>query len=292
VAIALPVRTGTLDAPPRPGNTRITGKEQFYTPPQTAERIFGTLNTLIPNLGSRALLEPAGGTGTIINAARQFGINKVLSFDIEPHHRDVVLGNFFEQHFARTDLLTVSNPPFGRNNSLSIPFFNHAAQFSSHIVFIVPRSWRKWSVQNKLDRNFHLLNDEDLAINYVDVDGNDAYAKDRLRTCIQYWERRPTQRALHAVQDMGVITKVQPRDADVSLTVFGYGCGTVRRDFVRIKNTTQMYLKLNHPQALEALSSVDFSRFYLNTAYTEALSLPEINYALNEYIFGDPMRMA
>jgi len=27
----------------------------------------------------------------------------------------------------------------------------------------------------------------------------------------------------------------------------------------------------------------------MNTAYTEALSLPEINYVLNEYIYGDPM---
>ena len=26
-----------------------------------------------------------------------------------------------------------------------------------------------------------------------------------------------------------------------------------------------------------------------NTAYTEALSLPEINYLLNDYIFGDPL---
>lgn len=292
MAIATPVRSGTLAAAPRPGNTRVTGKEQFYTPPDTANHIFATLDLLIPDLKTRALLEPAGGTGTIINAARAHGIRKVLSYDIEPHHRDVVLGSFFDQSFARTDLLTVSNPPFGRNNSLSIPFFNHAAQFSSHIVFIVPRSWRKWSVQNKLDRNFHLILDEDLAINYVDVHGEDAYAKDRLRTCIQYWERRDTQRSLHAVRDMGIITKVQPREADISLTVFGYGCGTVRKDFARVKNTTQMYLKLNHPKALEAISNVDLSRFYMNTAYTEALSLPEINYALNEYIFGDPMSLS
>jgi len=27
----------------------------------------------------------------------------------------------------------------------------------------------------------------------------------------------------------------------------------------------------------------------MNTAYTEALSMPEINYLLNEYVFGDPM---
>jgi hypothetical protein len=49
-----------------------------------------------------------------------------------------------------------------------------------------------------------------------------------------------------------------------------------------------MFLKLSHPRALEALQAVDFSRFYKNTAYTEALAFPEINYLLNEYLTGDP----
>jgi hypothetical protein len=47
-------------------------------------------------------------------------------------------------------------------------------------------------------------------------------------------------------------------------------------------------LKLNHPKALKALQSVDFAKFYRNTAYTEALSLQEINYLLNEAILGNP----
>jgi hypothetical protein len=50
-----------------------------------------------------------------------------------------------------------------------------------------------------------------------------------------------------------------------------------------------MYLKFKHPKAKKAIENSDFSRFYMNTAYTEALSLPEINYVLNEYIYGDPM---
>jgi hypothetical protein len=36
------------------------------------------------------------------------------------------------------------------------------------------------------------------------------------------------------------------------------------------------------------LQQVDYSRFSQNTAYTAALSLQEINYLLNEYLFGDP----
>jgi hypothetical protein len=43
-----------------------------------------------------------------------------------------------------------------------------------------------------------------------------------------------------------------------------------------------MFLKLNHPKALNALQTADFARFSKNTAYTEALSFQEINFLLNE----------
>jgi predicted RNA methylase len=273
---------------PKLGNTRVTGKEQYYTPSQTAHQVLSEVADLVPNLSSRHLLEPAGGTGAFIEAAKDFGFSKVTSFDIEPHHPQVKLFSFLEVQLTESNYITISNPPFGRNNSLSIPFFNHAAPHSDFIAFIVPRSWRKWTVMNKLDRNFQLVRDLDLAINYVDQFGLEINAKDRLRTCVQFWARTNTPRPLIQVQDMGVISKVTPSEADVALTIFGYNCGTVSESFRRVKNTTQMYLKLNHRKALDALKSANFRQFYMNTATTEALSIAEINYALNEVIFGDP----
>ncbi len=271
------------------GNTRVTGKEQYYTPIETAQEVFKNLEKLVPDLRSRTLIEPAGGTGAFIKAAIEAGISNVISFDIEPHHPMVQEGDFLNQNLDVADAITVTNPPFGRNNSLSIPFFNHSAKTSEYIVFVVPRSWRKWTVQNKLDRRFELIKDDDLTINYVDVNGEHGYKNNNLRTCIQYWKRSSTAlRPIYAVEDMEVIKKCKFDDADVSLTIFGYGCGTVKIDFPRKPNTTQMFLKLNHPRALEALQSVDFSKFFNHTAYTEALSIVEINYLLNEYIFGDP----
>ena len=271
------------------GNTRVTGKEQYYTPNETAQEVFKNLLEMVPNLSSRVFIEPAGGTGSFIDAALEVGIKEIISYDIEPHHPKVKAGDFLLQQIHAENAITVTNPPFGRNNSLSIPFFNHSAKISEYIVFVVPRSWRKWTVQNKLDRRFELVRDDDLTINYVDVNGEHGYKNNNLRTCIQYWKRSDTKlRPIYAVEDMGIISKCKFDEADVSLTIFGYGCGTVKTDFPRKPNTTQMFLKLNHPKALEALQSVDFSKFFNHTAYTEALSIVEINYLLNEYIYGDP----
>ena len=271
------------------GNTRVTGKEQYYTPLALAHNLVEYVEQVLGPLKEKTVLEPAGGTGSFVEAALAKGAKEVISFDIEPLHEAVVSGSFLDQELGEKNLITISNPPFGRNNSLSIPFFNHAAAVSDAICFIVPRSWRKWSVTNRLDLNFELVFDQDIDIDYVDSTGELISDKSRLATCFQIWKKTASPRIPVKIKDMGVIEKVSPELADVSLTIFGYGCGTVKQQFDRVPNTTQLFLKLNHPKALEALKSVEFSKFYKNTAYTEALSIQEINYLLNEAIFGNPM---
>ena len=271
------------------GNTRVTGKEQYYTPKPLALELVAQIEKVLGPLAGKTFLEPAGGTGAFIEAVQAKGVTRVISFDIEPLHELVTQGNFLEQEIKETNLITISNPPFGRNNSLSIPFFNHAAKVSDAICFIAPRSWRKWSVTNRLDLGFELALDLDIEIDYVDSDGTPLSNKNHLATCFQIWKKANVSRCLVRVTDKGIIEKVSPDQADVSLTIFGYGCGKVKTQFEPVANTTQMFLKLKHPRALAALESVDYSKFFKNTAYTEALSLPEINYLLNEEIYGDPM---
>jgi predicted RNA methylase len=271
------------------GNTRVTGKEQYYTPKPLALELVAEIEKVLGPLAGKTVLEPAGGTGAFIEAVQAAGVNNVISFDIEPLHDLVTKGNFLEQEVKERNLITVSNPPFGRNNSLSIPFFNHAAAVSDAICFIVPRSWRKWSVTNRLDLGFELALDLDIDVDYVDAAGSDLSNKTHLATCFQIWKKTGNTRQIVRVLDKGIIEKVSPEMADVSLTIFGYGCGKVKTKFEPVANTTQMFLKLNHPKALAALESVDYSKFFKNTAYTEALSLQEINYLLNEEIYGDPM---
>jgi predicted RNA methylase len=271
------------------GNTRVTGKEQYYTPKPLALELVAQIEKVLGSLAGKTILEPAGGTGAFIEAVQAVGVSEVISFDIEPLHELVTVGDFLAQEIKESNLITISNPPFGRNNSLSIPFFNHAAKVSDAICFIVPRSWRKWSVTNRLDLGFELALDLDIEIDYVDADGTPLSNKNHLATCFQIWKKANVSRSLVRVTDKGIIEKVSPEQADVSLTIFGYGCGKVKTQFEPVANTTQMFLKLKHPQALAALESVDYSKFFKNTAYTEALSLPEINYLLNEEIYGDPM---
>lgn len=61
--------------------------------------------------------------------------------------------------FGGTTIAVIGNPPFGKNASLAVKFFNHAAEFATIIAFVLPRSFRKPSILNRLDRKFHLISE-------------------------------------------------------------------------------------------------------------------------------------
>jgi predicted RNA methylase len=269
------------------GNRRVTGKEQYYTPRPLARELVAIAEGVIPDFVNRTFLEPAGGNGSFISALGDLGIEKISAVDLYPKHSLVQRGNFLNFTPPQDNLVTISNPPFGRNNALAIPFFNHAANFSEYICFLVPRSWRKWSVENRLDERFHKLLDQEIFVSYEDDKGVPVRQANNLRTCFQVWQRRQTPREKIVVPDNGLLQKVSPDHAQLAIRVFGYGCGTVLRKFEPKKNTTLMFLKAKNQQVIGLLPQLDYQRFSKNTAYTEALAFTEINFLLNEQIFGN-----
>ena len=266
---------------PKLGNRRVTGKEQFYTPLATATWVVNRVLEVVPETRRDTWLEPSAGTGAFLEALSNLSIQDVIAMDIEPHHPQVIQQDFLTWTTTQSNLVSVGNPPFGRNNSLSIPFFNKCAEISSIIAFIVPRSWRKWSVSNRLSMDFICVSDDDLDINYVNVIGEDVYAKNNLRTCLQIWKRSSVKRQPVRIFDHGFVQKVSPQEADIAIKVFGYGCGTVLQEFPRVPNTTLMFLKVHDRRAIKVLKNADLGRFFNNVAYTEALAFTEINDTLN-----------
>ena len=259
-------------------NQRTTGTEQYYTPIKTASHCVQVLDTYA---SADTYLEPAGGTGAFLHALT--GRN-VISYDIEPKADNIQqVDSFLNVDLSHlSNVITISNPPFGRNHALSVPFFNHAASCSNYIAFIIPKSWRKWSVINRLNQHFHLIHDEDLTVDFHYLDQRKS-STGKLNTIFQIWQRKQELRPLVTIVDHNFITKVKdPTQADLALTIFGRGCGLVRSEFESESKTTQMYLQVNQPWVYDVLPQLDYSRYSKNVAFVEALSLMEINQLLNE----------
>jgi predicted RNA methylase len=264
------------------GNTRVTGKEQYYTPPGLAQELVKKLMNLV-QLDNAIWIEPAGGTGNFINAAKNFNL-KIWSCDIEPKHPDVIQADYLQVSLElpqNQPVVVFGNPPFGRNNSLSVKFFNRSAEYCDYIAFIVPKSWRKWSVHKKLNNQFHLIADWDLDLDFVD-EKNTHFNGGNLKTCFQVWKKQDQLRQPIEVENRNYIIKSNPEEANISMTVYGHGCGKVKTEFLRQANSTQLFLKAN-PQVVTALQTIDWSVFYANTAYIPALSFLEIMFGLNKH---------
>jgi len=79
-------------------------------------------------------------------------------FDIEPKNDLIQKVDFLKWQPALTNgkIHVIGNPPFGKNSKDAINFFNHAAGFADTISFIMPRTFSRESMQNKLSLNFSL----------------------------------------------------------------------------------------------------------------------------------------
>lgn len=132
--------------------------DQFYTEPALAQTLVAHLLAFLRERGMSAarFLEPSAGAGAFVDALLKISPRaQVDAVDIDPRHPRVRRANFFDQQVAQGTVV-FGNPPFGKNASLAIQFFDHAAAQAQVIAFIVPRTFEKVSVINRLDSRFEL----------------------------------------------------------------------------------------------------------------------------------------
>lgn len=131
--------------------------DRFYTAPIIVQKCL----ELIDFNKYDYIIEPSAGTGNFI---MQFPNNiPFYACDLNPEAEGIIKEDWFKvdkiQFEQYKSILVCGNPPFGQQNTLAIGFFNEAAKFANTIAFILPLSFKKDSVQNRLNLNFHLENE-------------------------------------------------------------------------------------------------------------------------------------
>ncbi|MBU7436070.1 MULTISPECIES: Eco57I restriction-modification methylase domain-containing protein [Burkholderiaceae] len=201
--------------------------DQFYTNPQLAQRLFDEL--IAEHLGDRwsgdvRWLEPSCGTGAFLSLLPP----DALGVDLDPKCPGAVQADFLSWTPPAGDdrpLVVVGNPPFKHD----VAFFNRCAELGAErIAFIVPRSWQKPSVQNQLDRAFHLAHEEVLPLDAFIFEGQPA----EVPTVFQVWERREEQRPLTVLPtkhaDFAFVPYAQRHTADFAIQRVGVHAGRVK----------------------------------------------------------------
>lgn len=192
-----------LDQPAREARASPQQLDQFYTRPNIAEYCYFIIRLYVDIFD--IVLEPSAGGGAFFNLLPK---DKRQGIDIDPRCEHVMKADFLEFKPIATGVkyLVVGNPPFGRVSSLAVQFFNKASEFAQMIAFIVPRTFKKVSLQNRLNMDFHLIYNEDLPEKPCCFEPSIS-----ARCCFQVWVRTgfPYPASNHPAPDPGAAQAVE-----------------------------------------------------------------------------------
>ena len=152
---------------------------------------------------------------------------------------------------------------------MAVRFFNHAAWQASVIALILPRTFRKASIENRLDRNFHLIHEET-----VQCDAFLFRSKPYdVPAVFQIWERRDDLRELrHVAIHHPDFSWTTADRADFGIQRVGARAGRVHRDFTR-SPSSHYFIRGNVEPIMKRLN---FAKVALNVAGNPSLSKSEI----------------
>ena len=243
--------------------------DQYYTRNDLADAY---TRQAIDRFGShRVYLEPSAGTGAFLKELKGLQFE---AYDLEPKAHGIIEGDFLCQLLPRQNYITIGNPPF----ILDVEFFNKCAEHSDAVCFIIPRSWRKASVINRLNTDFHLIHDEDCPKDSFILHGD---AHD-VSTCWQIWERRDVKRE-KIVFKGDFFTVVKPHEEhDIVLRCYGSRSGEVLPDDYSGNETTVRRLRSKIPNLKQIISSIDWSVRKSNVSSVPTINPIEIELEVRE----------
>ena len=255
---------------------RSEGLDQFYTLQHIALKYIQQTQVFY-NLDDFFIIEPSAGNGSFFS---QIPSTNKVGLDICPKHDSIKKQDFFQYlppPIVDKKILVIGNPPFGRVSSLAIKFFNHAATFANVIAFIVPRTFRRVSIQNRLFHLFHLVYDEDVPTDRCSFD-----PPMQAKCCFQIWEKKektrpfidlPSRHKDWEFLSLGPLdTNNQPtvpKGADFAVRAYGGKCGEIKKSNLEIlrpkswhwiKTTMDPQILIKRFQGLDYSISLDTAR--------------------------------
>ena len=134
---------------------RIVTTEEYYTDSVLAKRLVSLVSKHY-NLKDYQILEPSAGYGVFLS----FLPVGAIGIDINPMSDFVQKEDYFNYDISKFDkkkVMVIGNPPFGARGSMAMKFLNRSMEFADVVAFILPRSFNKYTFQNRINENYKLI---------------------------------------------------------------------------------------------------------------------------------------
>lgn len=200
--------------------------DRFYTPTQCVKQCLSLLNFADYD----CIIEPSAGSGRFKDEFPD--TTPIFTFDIAPARSDITQADWLAIDKTTFNnyhhILICGNPPYGQQNSLAIKFFNESAKIADTIAFILPPSFKKASVINRLNQNFILS--QELALPDISFDLYN-HSKIIVPCIFQIWRRATVKRPILTEPRLSCYFDfVVPEKADIRVARVGGRAGKASLD--------------------------------------------------------------
>lgn len=255
--------------------------DKFYTKSQIAHECIQHIQNTITFAYDDCIIEPSAGNGAFIEGINRLSKN-VLLYDIEPQAENIIKQDYLQldvSELTNTENTyhAIGNPPFGRQSSLAIKFIKQSSLFCESISFILPKSFKKESMQRHFPLSFHLIFEVDLANNAFTVDDIEHHVP-----CIfQIWKKKEMLRdAIPRLQPTLYTFVKKHENPDISVRRVGVNAGEISKDYTSKSVQTHYFLKFSEgvitDDIFKELQNINFiSRD--NTVGPRSISKQELN---------------
>lgn len=203
--------------------------DKYYTSNKIVNKCIELIQEYVNIQKEDLCIEPSAGNGSFITMIKTI-TNNYLFYDLEPENSEIIKLDYLDfdsntmipQNVKKIHM--IGNPPFGRQSSLAIKFIKKSQQYCDSISFILPKSFKKPSLQKHFQLNFHLINEYDIPEKSFIVD-NKPYD---VPCVFQIWIKKDTNRNVPEKQVPNKYCFVKKEDNhDISFRRVGVYAGTI-----------------------------------------------------------------
>lgn len=260
--------------------------DKFYTKDEIVNKCIDEIKKNLEINKNDLIIEPSAGNGAFINQIKSLS-NNYYFCDIEPEQKEIIkedfltLDNTINKKYKKIHI--IGNPPFGRQSSIAIKFIKKSCEISNSISFILPKSFKKKSLQRYFDLNFHLIKEINIPDNSFLMDNKEVNVP-----CIfQIWEKKKEKRLIDKkLIPNNFLFVSKEENPDFSFRRVGVNAGNVSTNYQDKNIQSHYFIKLinqnNKNKLIEEIKKIKFP--FDNTVGPKSISKQELIKEFNKII--------
>lgn len=254
--------------------------DKFYTKTDVVNKLVSAIKE-ISNYD--LIIEPSAGDGKFYDVLSKIHKN-VIGLDIEPEHSKIIKQDWFKYKLDKPYkkiLVIGNNPPFGNQSSLAMKFIKKCDELQvDTIAFVLTKSFKKETTQNKIPLNYYLIYQIDLDDNSFLLEGKDY----KVPSIFQIWERRNEKRIIEKKSTKNeYFNFVKKNDnPDISFRRVGFYAGTIYDEIENKSEQSHYFIKsiIDKDELKSILKSIKWE--HNNTAGPRSIGKAELIEKFNE----------